>query len=123
MVDLEGGLADASYWVTLASGAATLEQAADAYGNVQPHTVEITTTNNTNVIVDPNNISYALTIGDLAGGLDGGATFGIDPAGNVKTYGEIIVANKDLGVVLHSPDDSPWRIVVDNSGNLSAIAI
>lgn len=43
--------------------------------------------------------------------------------GNANFKGDITVDDKTKGVILKSPDGSKWRLVVDNSGNLSTVGV
>lgn len=43
--------------------------------------------------------------------------------GNANFRGDITVDDNAKGVVLRSPDGSKWRLVVDNSGNLSTVGV
>lgn len=43
--------------------------------------------------------------------------------GNATFRGDITVDDNTKGVILRSPDGSKWRLVVDNSGNLSTVGV
>lgn len=47
----------------------------------------------------------------------------LEVAGNIKTSGDVIVSDNTKGVIIYSPDGTPYRITVDNLGVLTAVVV